>query len=178
MRTAEIRRAGRGSGARRIGAGRVRAAGCIVLLGAGLVACGDEVVRDDCVDLPYTQIETTSFSSSLSVDLAQMTEILDGLYVQDLVVGAGEEAQVGSLVRVSYEGWLVDGTRFDGGENFQFVVGAAQVILGWDRGVEGMLVGGTRKLVIAPQLAYGLCSIGPIPGNSILVFDVQLTDVG
>ena len=103
----------------------------------------------------------------------------------DLVVGTGAVAQAGNLVTVAYTGWLHDSSRadakgrqFDTSPSFQFRLGAGQVIRGWDQGVAGMRVGGQRRLVIPPDLAYGSQSPGAgIPANATLVFDVTLNNV-
>ena len=102
----------------------------------------------------------------------------------DLTVGTGAEAVNGKLLTVNYTGWLYDaartdqkGTQFDtsvGKAPFAFRLGAGAVIAGWDRGVAGMKVGGSRRLVVPPSLGYGASAYGPIPGNSTLVFDVEL----
>jgi FKBP-type peptidyl-prolyl cis-trans isomerase FkpA len=102
------------------------------------------------------------------------------LVVQDEVVGTGAEAQPGDLVSVNYTGKLDNGTVFDtsvGRAPFQFTLGAGQVIPGWDQGVAGMKVGGKRVLIIPPSLAYGSQSMGPIPANSTLTFEVELLGV-
>jgi len=85
-------------------------------------------------------------------------------------------------VKVHYTGWLTNGKKFDssaGGQPFAFMLGAGQVIKGWDEGVAGMKVGGKRQLRIPPELAYGAGGTpgGPIPPNATLIFDVQLLDV-
>jgi FKBP-type peptidyl-prolyl cis-trans isomerase FkpA len=108
----------------------------------------------------------------------------------DLVVGTGAQATAGTQVTVNYTGWLYDASKTDGkGQQFDsnagrgpfpFTLGAspAQVIPGWDRGIVGMKVGGTRRLIIPPELAYGAQGAPPtIPGNATLVFDVQLLSV-
>jgi len=103
----------------------------------------------------------------------------------DLVVGTGTLAQSGNQVTVAYTGWLHDssrpeakGTQFDSNTNFSFRLGAGAVIRGWDQGVVGMRVGGQRRLVIPPELAYGDRSPGnPIPANATLVFDITLNSV-
>lgn len=100
---------------------------------------------------------------------------------QDLVVGTGEEAKTGDRVVVHYTGRFVDGTIFDSSltrnEPFQFVLGAGQVIQGWDVGLVGMKVGGKRVLSIPPELGYGANDYGPIPGGSTLIFEVELLKV-
>lgn len=105
----------------------------------------------------------------------------------DLTVGTGTTAVAGRLVSVNYTGWLYDasktdnkGTQFDtsiGRGVFQFTLGAGQVIAGWDQGVPGMKIGGSRRLIIPPSLGYGASGSGPIPGNATLVFDVSLVAV-
>ena len=82
-----------------------------------------------------------------------------GLVIEEVTVGTGAEAERGQHVSVHYTGWLMDGTKFDSSKDrndpFAFSLGAGQVIAGWDEGVTGMKVGGTRKLTIPPQLGYG-----------------------
>ena len=100
------------------------------------------------------------------------------LVIKDLVVGTGQEAQVGDNVTVDYTGWLYHGKKFDSsidrGEPYPFILGGGNVIKGWDQGVVGMKVGGTRKLIIPPDLAYGESGYGPIPPNATLTFEVKL----
>lgn len=107
----------------------------------------------------------------------------------DLVVGTGVAAALGNRLTVHYTGWLYDparpeqkGSQVDssaGGAPFSFVLGAGQVIRGWDQGLGGMRVGGRRRLVIPPELAYGSSGAGngAIPPNATLVFDVELVGV-
>jgi FKBP-type peptidyl-prolyl cis-trans isomerase FkpA len=102
-----------------------------------------------------------------------------GLVIEELVVGEGAEATAGQQVSVHYTGWLTDGTKFDSSkdrnEPFEFPLGGRRVIAGWDEGVQGMKIGGTRKLTIPPQLGYGARGAGGvIPPNATLVFEVEL----
>ncbi len=102
-----------------------------------------------------------------------------GLIIEDLVVGEGAEAAAGQHVTVHYTGWLTDGRKFDSSKDrddpFAFALGARHVIAGWDEGVQGMKIGGSRKLTIPPELGYGARGAGGvIPPNATLVFEVEL----
>lgn len=111
------------------------------------------------------------------------------LQMEDTVVGTGAEARAGQNVRVHYTGWLYDptaanhrGRKFDSskdrGQPFVFGLGQGQVIRGWDEGVQGMKVGGTRVLTIPPEMGYGARGAGGlIPPNATLVFEVELLGV-
>jgi FKBP-type peptidyl-prolyl cis-trans isomerase FkpA len=131
---------------------------------ACVAACNDGTVT------PIAPPETVPFSTN------------------ELVVGTGADATAGKRVTVNYTGWLYDatkadnkGTQFDtsvGRGSFSFTLGAGTVIKGFDQGVTGMKVGGQRRIVIPPSLAYGTTGAGTaIPPNATLVFDVELVDV-
>ncbi len=104
------------------------------------------------------------------------------LFIEELIVGQGAEAASGQSVTVHYSGYLTDGSKFDSSkdrnEPFVFPLGAGHVIRGWDEGVQGMKVGGKRKLTIPPELGYGARGAGGvIPPNATLVFEVELLAV-
>src|SRR5678815_3584435 len=105
-----------------------------------------------------------------------------GLQYIDLKVGLGATAQAGQTISVHYTGWLENGKKFDSsvdrGQPFSFPLGAGRVIKGWDEGVQGMKVGGKRKLIIPSQLGYGARGAGgAIPPNATLIFEVELLGV-
>ena len=142
----------------------LRHAATLVLFGAIAVGCGGD--------------DTPASPSSAGAPFSQT----------DLRAGNGAEAVAGRTVTVNYTGWLYaptqpeqKGQQFDtsiGRAPFVFVVGAGRVIQGWDRGVPGMRVGGLRRLVIPPDLAYGAQGAPPnIPPNATLVFDVEMLAV-
>jgi len=103
----------------------------------------------------------------------------------DLTVTTGAQAANGDSLTVTYEGWLYDqaaaenkGLLFDSASaGFTFVLGAGQVITGWDQGLVGLRVGAKRRLVLPPSMAYGATGAGSIPGNATLVFDVVLVSI-
>ena len=113
-----------------------------------------------------------------------LTMTSTGLQYEDLAVGDGDEAKAGSYVSVHYTGWLQNqdgsqGAKFDSShdrnEPFEFPLGAGHVIQGWDQGVQGMKVGGKRRLVIPSALGYGARGAGGvIPPHATLIFDVEL----
>jgi FKBP-type peptidyl-prolyl cis-trans isomerase FkpA len=111
------------------------------------------------------------------------TTTASGLVIEELTVGSGALAAAGQRVTVHYTGWLTDGTKFDSSkdrsEPFVFPLGGRRVIAGWDEGVQGMRVGGVRKLTIPPALGYGARGAGGvIPPNATLVFEVELLEIG
>lgn len=132
--------------------------GCVVVCLAGS-GCGDAPVAPTTV--PFSQA--------------------------DISVGTGTEATAGKVLTVNYTGWLYDATKTDlkglqfdtsvGATPFSFTLGIGQVIAGWDQGLPGMKVGGARRLVIPPSLAYGSIRSGPIPPFATLVFEVELLNV-
>ncbi len=108
--------------------------------------------------------------------------VTQGPMIEDTLVGTStEEAKMGDTVTVHYVGTLADGTKFDSsidrGEPFSFTIGAGQVIQGWEQGLLGMRVGGKRVLTIPPELGYGAQTVGPIPANATLKFEIELLNV-
>jgi FKBP-type peptidyl-prolyl cis-trans isomerase FkpA len=106
-----------------------------------------------------------------------------GLIIEDTVTGQGAAAATGRDITVHYAGWLADGTQFDSSKEkqdpFEFTLGKKEVMDGWEEGLRGMKVGGTRKLIVPPQLAYGEAGAGDtIPPNATLTFEVELLAVG
>jgi peptidylprolyl isomerase len=111
-----------------------------------------------------------------------METTASGLQYEEIQVGTGVQPKKGDVVQVHYTGWLTNGTKFDSsrdrGEPFEFKLGAGRVIKGWDEGVASMKVGGKRKLVLPPDLAYGSRGAGGvIPPNAELVFEVELLGI-
>lgn len=115
-----------------------------------------------------------------------METTASGLQYEDTAPGTGDEAKSGQYVTVHYTGWLysdgVKGAKFDSSKDrsdpFQFGLGQGMVIRGWDEGVQGMKVGGTRLLIIPPELGYGARGAGGvIPPNATLLFEVELLAV-
>lgn len=104
-----------------------------------------------------------------------------GVKYTEMAPGTGATAEKGKTVFVNYTGWLTNGEKFDSsadhGKPIDFVLGAGNVIPGWEQGVEGMKVGEKRRLEIPPDQAYGAAGIGPIPPNATLIFEVELVDV-
>jgi len=112
----------------------------------------------------------------------ELSAAVTELVIEDVTVGTGAEAVPGRRVTVHYTGTLMEGTKFDsskGGEPLSFVLGRRQVIDGWDQGVQGMKVGGHRRLTIPARLAYGADSPDPriIPPNAAMKFEVELLGV-
>ena len=132
---------------------------------------------------PTSAVKTgTAAASSTAPTLTSPTTTPDGLKYQDTTVGTGAVAVAGKRVTVNYTLWLPGGKLIQSskqsGQPFQFVLGQGNVIKGWDEGVAGMKVGGTRLLYLPTALAYGARSPSPdIPVNSDLVFEVDLLAV-
>ena len=124
--------------------------------------------------------DASALGGPMEAEKPQVTA--SGLKITDLVEGTGDVASSGQNVVVHYRGTLENGKQFDAsydrGTPFEFPLGAGRVIKGWDEGVQGMKVGGKRKLVIPPDLGYGQRGAGRvIPPNATLIFEVELLDI-
>jgi FKBP-type peptidyl-prolyl cis-trans isomerase len=106
---------------------------------------------------------------------------VDKLIIDDVVIGTGDAVAVGDTVVVHYIGTLQNGQEFDNsnkrGEPFEFTLGAGKVITGWEEGIIGMQKGGKRILVVPAEKGYGKSGFGPIPGNTTLVFSIELLEI-
>ena len=147
----------------------------LVLTVAATAACLDTNAPEE------TSIEETVFATSLGVNIAASTKTPNGGYYRDIVQGTGEAVQTGDSLSVRYTGWLSNGTQFDSNltaaEPLWFKLGAGQVITGFDETMAGVRVGSKRQLIVPPSLGYGPYQYGPIPGNSVLVFSVEVISV-
>ncbi len=126
---------------------------------------------------PYAPqvIEDVEFFAGLGIDLAAMTKLSSGVYIQDDSVGTGALLADGDTVDIDHRGWLSDGTQFSTGviNGFPYPIG---FIPGFSMGMAGMNVGGQRLVIIPPELAYGESGGGPIPPGAVLVFEIELLD--
>jgi FKBP-type peptidyl-prolyl cis-trans isomerase len=143
-----------------------------------IVACGgnEEKTTTPSVTANATAAQTGGGPPPVS---SQPTVTASGLKIIEIKAGTGGEAQKAKTVSVHYTGWLADGTKFDSslvrGQPLSFILGAGQMIPGFDEGIAGMRVGGKRRLIIPSDLAYGSKGRPPaIPPNAELTFDVQL----
>jgi len=152
-----------------------RAASMTILVASG--ACSS--VEVTVPEVTFEVIEDVTFDASLGIDLNLMSRLPSGVYILDVTVGEGAELEAGAVgteADVAYSGWLRNGSLFDQGE-FGFSIGLQEVIPGFELGVVGMKVGGTRLIIIPPELGYGGNLVGSIPPGSILVFEVELVAI-
>lgn len=147
---------------------------------AALVA-STACLSGESTSLTENTVEETTFAASLGVNLAASTKTTNGAYYRDLVVGTGATVATGQTIAVRYTGWLANGTQFDSNtalaNPLTFKVGSGQVIAGFDEAIVGAAVGTQRQILIPPSLGYGPYDYGPIPGNSVLVFKVEVISV-
>jgi FKBP-type peptidyl-prolyl cis-trans isomerase len=133
----------------------------------GVLACGRSFKAQDA-----DAAKAPELAASLEIDTTALKTTASGLRILDVKVGDGAVAEPGKEVTVHYTLYQASGEKTessrDGEEPFKFNLGSGQVIGGWEEGVAGMKVGGRRKLVVPPDLAYG---------DATLVFDIELFDV-
>lgn len=145
-----------------------------VVLALGVLVYQLWLSPEETPEPPNVEIEVENLNNN-------MENNIEGLGIEILQQGDGEEAKDGDNVSVHYTGTLFDGTKFDSsldrGQPFKFTLGQGQVIQGWDLGVKGMKVGEKRKLTIAPELGYGDRDMGSIQPNSTLIFEVELLEI-
>lgn len=150
----------------------------VIALSQNVVAADNAATAVD--ESPHVAQGTISSSE-------QYIRTSSGLKYLDIKTGTGPAVRIGNRVTVHYTGWLkgkfgIAGKKFDSSrdhnEPFQFIVGTGQVIPGWDEGVQGMMVGGIRKLIVPSSLGYGARGAGEdIPPNSTLIFEIELLKI-
>jgi len=166
------------------------AALCAICSGVDARAGETDAASPQAAQQPSDTAVESAQTQAPAVPPVPVTEAGPTLLTEDLREGIGEPAHSGMTVAVHYTGWLYEpaalgyrGRKFDSsrdrGQPFVFQLGAGRVIKGWEVGVVGMRVGGLRRLVIPPELAYGSRDIGDglIPANSTLVFEVELLGI-
>lgn len=161
---------------------RLRRLAVAALLPLAFTACldGTDYSTNPFPNIP---IEQTTFAAGLNVNLTASTKTSTGLYFRDLVVGTGTTATGTSTVGVYYAGYLTNGQKFDERASPQELLvrplGSSPPVFikGWEEGIVGMKIGGTRQLIVPPELGYGANGAGVIPPNAVLVFTIQLVTV-
>lgn len=157
----------------------------VALVAAGIVLFGGDVWNffvggASTGDGPTSQPSSSTLPTSNPQAMNNISTV-PGIEIYDETEGTGAVATPGKTLTVHYVGVFQNGQKFDSsidrGQPFQFNLGAGMVIQGWDKGMEGMKVGGTRRLVVSPEMGYGPNDYGPIPGGSTLIFQVQLLNV-
>lgn len=157
----------------------------LALLSLGFTACLDTTAPP-----AYATVANTTFAPELGVDLASSTKSDAGVYYRDITVGTGPVIAPLQDSYMYYHGYLSNGVQFDsvtvasspGGAPAHFITGNGSLVPGFEIGLNGMRVGGRRQIIVPPDLAYGLTDVKDpngnvvIPGNSVLVFTVDLTD--
>jgi len=146
-------------------------------LSAALVACKDENADTgpSATSTPATSNTPSGTSAPIPTVQGEPTVTASGLQIYDVIIGTGAEAAATDTITINYTGWLEDGTVFD---SSTITYALSDLIRGWQEGVPGMKVGGKRRLVIPPDLAYGAeGQPGTIPPNATLTFDIELVSI-
>jgi FKBP-type peptidyl-prolyl cis-trans isomerase FkpA len=147
----------------------------LALLAGVVLVTGCLTHTDRCADITPSDPATETYAPTLHVNLASMTRTADGVYLQDVVVGSGDQLTAATLVELNYGAWLPNGVQVDttaqGPTLLDLTTRAAP---GVTEGMLGMRVGGQRLLVVPSNLALGPCGRGPIPPNSTLVYRIEL----
>jgi FKBP-type peptidyl-prolyl cis-trans isomerase len=149
----------------------------VTLTVAAMAAVGLAACNDGPTEPEWEVIEDVEFASSLNIDLSAMTELPEGVWIQDRVAGTGDAvgAAPTSTTWLFYRLWLSNGAFLQSNElAFPYPLGGIE---GWDIGLEGMMEGGTRLMLIPPELAYGANGNGPIPPGAVLVFEIELDSI-
>lgn len=154
----------------------------MVVAAFSVTGCSKPAAETPAATTPTAEQPVTEQPAAPAPAKGPVTKDVTALVIKDTKVGTGAVAKAGQSVTVNYTGYLTDGTKFDSsldsGQPFTFNLGAGEVIKGWDTGVAGMKVGGTRRLTIPPALGYGDQGAGgTIPPGATLVFDVELLAV-
>lgn len=164
---------------------QTRAAACALIAAGALAGCGTLVPVSGYLGTPVPTCSTPGPTTEIDTfhDATPLTSGSNGLQYGDIRVGCGAQAKSGSTVSIEYTGWLSNGQEFDTSRDpdrqpLEFIIGTGQVIPGVDQGVIGMRVGGKRRLVVPPPLAFGAQGSPPvIPANATLYFDVELVAI-
>src|SRR5262245_45817278 len=159
---------------------RIGATFGLVLARAATAACIGCVAQTHSAPAPGEPPPDPDGGRSDRAAAAGSVNLPSGLRYQDLRVGDGPAAEPGTRVVLHFTGWLGTGEKFDSsldrGEGFRFVLGAGEVVPGWEEGVRGMKPGGKRRLIIPAELAYGSrgSADGRVPANSQLIVEVEV----
>lgn len=147
----------------------------VVLVALATAACGSSTTEPD---VEFEVIEEVQFAPSLGINLSRMTRTNLGIYYEDLVVGEGDDVRTGDWAFLDHRVWLRTGVEIQSGPT-NFVVGSGAVVSGFDFGVRGMRVGGTRTVLVPPGLAYGAqgSANGLIPPGAILVYRLAIDSI-